>query len=141
QIWDLARIQRELAALALDWISASHTEQRGITDSLGTASSRANAPTLSPNTPTATRTFYVMAVLGVIVAVFVGLYTLRYHQRMMDSYEEVELLVARRNLELERAQAELLHSQKMKALGTLAAGIAHDFNNLLSVIRMGNNLA
>ena len=33
-----------------------------------------------------------------------------------------------------------MHSQKMQALGTLAAGIAHDFNNLLSVIRMSNQL-
>ena len=30
---------------------------------------------------------------------------------------------------------ELLHSQKMTALGTLAAGIAHDFNNILSIIK------
>src|SRR5207247_6545524 len=29
----------------------------------------------------------------------------------------------------------LLHSQKMNALGTLAAGIAHDFNNILSIIK------
>jgi len=28
-----------------------------------------------------------------------------------------------------------LHSQKMNALGTLAAGIAHDFNNILSIIK------
>jgi PAS domain S-box-containing protein len=37
--------------------------------------------------------------------------------------------------EREELHKQLLHAQKMQAMGTLAAGMAHEFNNILSVIQ------
>jgi len=39
--------------------------------------------------------------------------------------------------ELRQLEGQLLHSQKMESIGTLAGGIAHDFNNLLGFARKG----
>ena len=48
-----------------------------------------------------------------------------------------------RRLERERSSvlAQLMHSQKMAAIGTLTAGISHDFNNIITVIKTLTDLA
>jgi signal transduction histidine kinase/streptogramin lyase len=77
----------------------------------------------------------LIALAGLAIALFFAGLAFNRHRRLLRSYAEVERKVAERTQELERASRELLHSQKMNALGTLAAGLAHDFNNILSIVK------
>ena len=81
-----------------------------------------------------TRLVLILAI-ALVVAVFFAALAFNRHHKLQRSYAEVERQIAERTRELELANRELLHSQKMNALGSLAAGIAHDFNNILSIIK------
>jgi signal transduction histidine kinase len=78
---------------------------------------------------------WIILLLGGAAAMFFAAVAWNRHRQLIRSHAAVELKVAERTRELEIATRELLHSQKMNALGTLASGIAHDFNNILSIIK------
>lgn len=76
-----------------------------------------------------------ISVVGILIIFVLGIIAVNRHLSLVKSYAAVEKIVEKRTSELQEANRALLHSQKMQALGSLAAGIAHDFNNILSIIK------
>ena len=60
--------------------------------------------------------------------------TREYHARLIPSGDDEVVALVHDVSELRQLEQQILHSQKMEAVGHLAGGVAHDFNNLLTAI-------
>lgn len=131
--WDLNAVRGHLSELGLAWDEPAGVArmERSFSVTLGEEG--------SPRQPGLR--IEAAALVATLLTLLGGVFVFVVQRRLLRSYERAEALAVEQRQRLDSAQKELVHGQKMRALGTLAAGIAHDFNNLLSVIRLSNQLA
>ena len=75
----------------------------------------------------------LLAGAGVVLVLLVA--SLFWSRTLSRRVDERTRALAEAAAEQHRLEAQLLHAQKMDALGRLAGGVAHDFNNVLTIIR------